>query len=117
MLLEVDLLEVRLWGVQIAAWCRGWRVLGDGRGEGCSLVLLPVMSVSPCAPSNSFGAVLAHLVCKFCYFYAPHGATALRDKPVTEVNRKLNVPSAELKATHSRWRKLEPLKIEESHQT
>lgn len=115
MLLEVDLLEVWLWGVQISAWCRGWRVLGDGRGEGCSLVFLPVMSVSPCA--HSFGAVLAHLVCKICYFYAPHGATALRGKLMTEVNIKLNVPSAELKATHSRWRKLEPLKIEESHQT
>lgn len=111
------MLEVRLRGVQVAAWCHGWSVLGDGRGEGRSLVFLPVMPVSPCAPFHPFGAVLAHLVCKICYFFAPHGATALRGKPVTEVNRKLNVPSEELKAARSRRRKLKPLKIEKSRPT
>lgn len=97
-------------GVQIAAWCRGWSVLGDGRGEERSLVFLPVMPVSPCAPSHPFGAVLAHLVCKICHFCAPRGATALRGKAVTEVNGKLNVPSAELKAARFEVEKIKAIK-------
>ena len=69
-MLEVDLLEVQLQCVQTAAWCCGWRVTGDGRGEGHIASFLPCVCNHAHEVVCYLSFVCACLVCKTCYFWA-----------------------------------------------
>lgn len=67
---EVDLLEVQLQCVQTAAWCCGWRVMGEGRGEGHMLSFLLCVCNHAHEAMCCYSFVCACLVCKTCYFWA-----------------------------------------------